>query len=225
MQDFNPKLDPERPEYQRVHLKYGESGIRAQTTGNQISSRLNSFVGADGLLILPPMEVNASLIQTKLNITEPSKPINKPRQNNETFSGPCTKPRGYVFEIPSSQPALSCRFGQHNVLNPTKDKPKLFGTQQPTAFLHPLSEAKASKSIFGEESTSTVAINNISFGLTSNSTQNSSNSDESNLNSKDNSPKNTEVNKLSLCDIKPAKSNIFESFCPKKYWCYLLDKY
>lgn len=47
------KLDPERPEYHRVHLNYLDNKIQVVSTGNQISSRLNSFVGANGLLILP----------------------------------------------------------------------------------------------------------------------------------------------------------------------------
>lgn len=47
-------LDP-RPEYMRVQLTYDiKSGnIEARPTGNQISSRLNSFIGAGALAILP----------------------------------------------------------------------------------------------------------------------------------------------------------------------------
>jgi len=47
-------VDP-RPEYVRVHLKFiaGQSILKAYPVGNQISSRLNSFVGANALLLLP----------------------------------------------------------------------------------------------------------------------------------------------------------------------------
>lgn len=45
----------DRPEYQRVYLNVAPDGvIEAGTTGNQISSRLASMLGANGLLVVEP---------------------------------------------------------------------------------------------------------------------------------------------------------------------------
>lgn len=41
-----------RPEYHRVHIDFIGGEPRHTSTGNQISSRLNSMVGANGLSIV-----------------------------------------------------------------------------------------------------------------------------------------------------------------------------
>lgn len=47
------KNEDERPEYHRVLVKVQPNGIFSMTsTGNQISSRLNSMVNANGLAII-----------------------------------------------------------------------------------------------------------------------------------------------------------------------------
>ncbi|MBA3534869.1 MAG: molybdopterin molybdotransferase MoeA [Ardenticatenales bacterium] len=43
---------PERPEFQRAHLRFAREVIYASTTGNQASSRLLSMLGANALLFL-----------------------------------------------------------------------------------------------------------------------------------------------------------------------------
>ncbi|MFV9505182.1 MAG: gephyrin-like molybdotransferase Glp [Oscillochloridaceae bacterium umkhey_bin13] len=45
---------PDRPEYQRVTLRYAQGRLEALTTGGQGSSRLLSLLGANGLLVVPP---------------------------------------------------------------------------------------------------------------------------------------------------------------------------
>ncbi|GJQ65340.1 hypothetical protein Trydic_g7455 [Trypoxylus dichotomus] len=53
------KLDP-RPEYRRVRLEKEDKNVNnytAYSTGNQISSRLNSFVGAHALALMPSATV------------------------------------------------------------------------------------------------------------------------------------------------------------------------
>ena len=47
------KLDPERPEYHRVRLEWAGGRFMARSTGSQLSSRLLSLVGANGLVCVP----------------------------------------------------------------------------------------------------------------------------------------------------------------------------
>lgn len=42
-----------RPEYMRVIVSYVDGKIVAKPNGGQISSRLNSLVGANGLMLMP----------------------------------------------------------------------------------------------------------------------------------------------------------------------------
>lgn len=58
-------VDP-RPEYMRVHLKFSAKSNRmiAYPVGNQISSRLNSFIGANALLHLPSKEEHQNSFKT-----------------------------------------------------------------------------------------------------------------------------------------------------------------
>ncbi|KAG1146760.1 hypothetical protein G6F37_007516 [Rhizopus arrhizus] len=52
-----------RPEFHRVHVKADMRGLVAQTTGNQISSRMMSMAEANGLLQLPPKNTELSKLQ------------------------------------------------------------------------------------------------------------------------------------------------------------------
>jgi gephyrin len=52
-----------RPEFHRVHVKADMTGLVAQTTGNQISSRMMSMAEANGLLQLPPKNTELSKLQ------------------------------------------------------------------------------------------------------------------------------------------------------------------
>ncbi|KAG0768310.1 hypothetical protein G6F60_000803 [Rhizopus arrhizus] len=52
-----------RPEFHRVHVKADMTGLIAQTTGNQISSRMMSMAEANGLLQLPPKNTELSKLQ------------------------------------------------------------------------------------------------------------------------------------------------------------------
>lgn len=47
---------PDRPEYQRITVRYHEGRLVATTTGSQGSSRLLSLLGANGLLLVPAGE-------------------------------------------------------------------------------------------------------------------------------------------------------------------------
>jgi len=44
-----------RPEYHRVHIRRGATGLIAFSTGGQRSSRMTSMCGANGLVALPPL--------------------------------------------------------------------------------------------------------------------------------------------------------------------------
>jgi molybdopterin biosynthesis enzyme MoaB len=46
-------LDPERPEYHRAAVEWVAGGFTATSTGSQLSSRLLSLVGANGLVCVP----------------------------------------------------------------------------------------------------------------------------------------------------------------------------
>lgn len=46
------KNEDERPEYHRVQVKMQCGTFSVASTGNQISSRLNSMVGANGLAVI-----------------------------------------------------------------------------------------------------------------------------------------------------------------------------
>ncbi|GLV35828.1 cinnamon [Carabus blaptoides fortunei] len=74
----SPNPDPARPDYQRVWLEFKDGQILAHSTGNQISSRLNSFVGADGLMLVPP---------------QPPKKAPTLVAHNSLFSSPPTRSR------------------------------------------------------------------------------------------------------------------------------------
>jgi len=50
------KMDPERPEYVRGTIKWKDGKFLAESTGNQISSRLLSFRSANALLLVPQKE-------------------------------------------------------------------------------------------------------------------------------------------------------------------------
>lgn len=63
-------LDP-RPEYHRAVLSWSEDCAlpMARSTGNQISSRLLSFVGANALLVLPPATVETKTLPAGTVVT------------------------------------------------------------------------------------------------------------------------------------------------------------
>ena len=50
------KLDPERPEYHRAIVTYGNDGLAAMSTGNQRSSRLMSMRSSNAVLCLPQQQ-------------------------------------------------------------------------------------------------------------------------------------------------------------------------
>ena len=52
-----------RPEFHRVIIKAGISGLRAYSTGGQRSSRVASLSGANGLVILPVREDNRETLK------------------------------------------------------------------------------------------------------------------------------------------------------------------
>lgn len=53
-----------RPSYLRAQVRYSDGAFVASTTGNQVSSRINSLVNANALVVIPGNYKNYSAMET-----------------------------------------------------------------------------------------------------------------------------------------------------------------
>ncbi|XP_045479043.1 gephyrin [Harmonia axyridis] len=53
-----------RPSYLRAQVRFSQGSFTATTTGNQVSSRINSLVNANALVIIPPNYKNYTALET-----------------------------------------------------------------------------------------------------------------------------------------------------------------
>ncbi|XP_044752538.1 molybdenum cofactor synthesis protein cinnamon-like [Coccinella septempunctata] len=54
----------ERPSYLRAQVRFSDGAFTATTTGNQVSSRINSLVNANALVVIPGNYKNYTPLET-----------------------------------------------------------------------------------------------------------------------------------------------------------------